>query len=1290
MRKILLFILIINSYCIAANRYWVGGTGNWSDITHWSASSGGAGGELAPTSADDVYFNALSFTAANQIVTLDVDGFCNNINWTGANTTYANPGFTIMSFTDLNIYGSLTYISGMTVTSTYAYYYFYSTAAGKTITSAGKNLNTVYTMGSGGSWALQDDLTTDYLNIFNGTFNSNNYTINASNDIYVSGGILNLESSTVNADYISIQSGSTANLNTSTINLNGSISSSFEIDISSLSTVSAGTSTINFLCTNNNLTDSPIEVYFGGKTLYNITFPSSSQLIRFYDGGAMNNLTLNKNNILILEGPYTYTINGTLTATGDCENFISIFSKLSGTPATITASSSDKNISYVAFKDVTETAGGNIINCTSCVSAGTNTNITFTTPFNAGVSRNLYWRGTGLGDGNWNVGSNWTTDVSGASSGNTCGPTAIDNVYFNAPSMDSPGLTITINSPMFFNNMDWTGVDQSPTFSNATGYPMFCTGDIVLNNSIGTFTNNARVYLNGTGNQNITSGGNTLNNENVLFYGSGTYYLEDDLTIGNVFLESGTLDVQNEATSTVYNLNILGDWNYLGGTWQPRSDNSKYVSFFGSAFSDIVNSTTFHNIKINKSSNTYTLTPGSSVTVTINNELNITTGEYDQYLSSNVTTIGNNVNITCAACSIDVSAGTFSYLNNSTTGFNFSQGRINISGGTFNIGVSGTHTTTALNVGNASGTGDALLRIAGGTLNIADQLRVKSDGILQVTSGTLNIKTNTTNGGTTATTKWQMDASSEFKQSGGTINLLGAADNNTTYPLSFNSSSVFTAGNITSGTVVLQSTTSTYDYSVDFGGKILYNLTINQASRNFTQVNAITIKNNFTITNGTYNANSNSMSVGGNWSNSGTFNHGNNTVTFNGTGAGTQTITKNPTETFYNLVTNTTKTVTQTTSTDILITNGLTMTAGNINGNGEMLTLGNNASATLSRTAGTYYGGTWRRWLTTGAISGNAGLAPVGALRSSTVYYRPVQLTSTSNVTTAGYIDISQNDATTVTEVSINDNGSTITRYADLNTVISVPGALAKYNSTSGLLAASFDLSILYNPLYGGTLTDLRLTKSTSPPGNHSVATGSFPSNLNLNRTGLTVAELVGTWFPGTINKSATPLPIVLLNFDARKQEKISLLNWQTSSEINNEKFEIQHSLDGENFKSIGEVKGNGTSISANKYEYIHLRPETGQNYYRLKQIDFDGLFFYSDVKLLNFLKESISVAPNPFTNFIYLNKNSSGYIINNLGQKVLEFNDSNQINTESLNTGLYHLILIKDSEQLTFKVVKE
>ncbi|NEN23774.1 T9SS type A sorting domain-containing protein [Cryomorpha ignava] len=118
---------------------------------------------------------------------------------------------------------------------------------------------------------------------------------------------------------------------------------------------------------------------------------------------------------------------------------------------------------------------------------------------------------------------------------------------------------------------------------------------------------------------------------------------------------------------------------------------------------------------------------------------------------------------------------------------------------------------------------------------------------------------------------------------------------------------------------------------------------------------------------------------------------------------------------------------------------------------------------------------------------------------------------------------------------------------------------------------------------------------------------------------------------------SITPLPIELLSFEASASGSLVNLNWITSTEINNEFFEIQRADADLKFETIAVVNGAGTSNRMLFYSEIDREPLQGMNYYRLKQIDYDGVYEYSDVVSVLFDKEQTAidnfdfiVYPNP------------------------------------------------------------
>ena len=119
----------------------------------------------------------------------------------------------------------------------------------------------------------------------------------------------------------------------------------------------------------------------------------------------------------------------------------------------------------------------------------------------------------------------------------------------------------------------------------------------------------------------------------------------------------------------------------------------------------------------------------------------------------------------------------------------------------------------------------------------------------------------------------------------------------------------------------------------------------------------------------------------------------------------------------------------------------------------------------------------------------------------------------------------------------------------------------------------------------------------------------------------------------GSVNGN-NPLPVELVSFTAREDNGKVLLDWQTTSESNNDFFEIQRSEAGKDWVVIGTVKGNGTINEVIQYSYTDHEPLFGMSYYRLKQVDFDERFEYSPVQSVNVEHSrrpmQVTVYPNP------------------------------------------------------------
>ncbi len=210
-----------------ANVYWHADGGNWSDhATHWfNATDGGGGGHgAAPGTDDNAIFDANSFDNSSQTVTLDEEGNCLDMDWTGATNTPTFAGANA-----LNVYGSLTLIAGMVRTWSGSLV-FRSTSTGKTITLNGLVLGSaVNFISAGGGWTLQDAFNNGTANIThtNGTLDTNGQAITCASFISNNSNVrtLTLGASVVTCTrwWLSTTTNLTFTANTATIKVSGTL-----------------------------------------------------------------------------------------------------------------------------------------------------------------------------------------------------------------------------------------------------------------------------------------------------------------------------------------------------------------------------------------------------------------------------------------------------------------------------------------------------------------------------------------------------------------------------------------------------------------------------------------------------------------------------------------------------------------------------------------------------------------------------------------------------------------------------------------------------------------------------------------------------------------------------------------------------------------------------------------------------------------------------------------------------------------------------------------------------------
>ena len=185
-----------------------------------------------------------------------------------------------------------------------------------------------------------------------------------------------------------------------------------------------------------------------------------------------------------------------------------------------------------------------------------------------------------------------------------------------------------------------------------------------------------------------------------------------------------------------------------------------------------------------------------------------------------------------------------------------------------------------------------------------------------------------------------------------------------------------------------------------------------------------------------------------------------------------------------------------------------------------------------------------------------------------------------------------------------------------------------------------------------GQTIEMKLTWPSSEEGT------SFPTgNMNLHKDGTALNHNVaksgtGPYFASYSGVTCCsqfspggnpPVPVELTYFDVISEEKQNLLTWETASELNNHFFEIEKSITGEDFISIGSVSGNGTTQTISKYSFsdYDVGPHQMSYFYRLMQVDYDGTYSYSPIVVANRkirTNTHLSANPNPISNEWSLN----------------------------------------------------
>jgi len=245
--------------------------------------------------------------------------------------------------------------------------------------------------------------------------------------------------------------------------------------------------------------------------------------------------------------------------------------------------------------------------------------------------------------------------------------------------------------------------------------------------------------------------------------------------------------------------------------------------------------------------------------------------------------------------------------------------------------------------------------------------------------------------------------------------------------------------------------------------------------------------------------------------------------------------------------------------------------------------------------------------------------------------------------------------------------------------------------ASSAVDVGSIDIQFDLTGLGSITASDLRLLVDTDNDGvftdETAISGASFVSGNIYQFAGVTAITNNVRFSLGTINKIQTPLPIELIDFKAQLLPNNQvLLEWNTATEKNNAEFEVEKSENGTQWQVLNSIKGNENSNTLKHYEILDTSPFKTITYYRLKQIDFSGVYkYYNTVAIQIFDSQTtqLSVYPNPSSGRIYIEaslfESDEIQLFNEMGKLILDAHiERKLINNKAvyfinqLNSGVY------------------
>jgi autotransporter-associated beta strand protein len=905
------------------------------------------------------------------------------------------------------------------------------------------------------------------------------------------------------------------------------------------------------------------------------------------------------------------------------------------------------------------------------------------------------------------------------------------------------GGFVSINPPTYSNTstlryFSGTTYGRGAEWSTTTGpgYPNNVTIDF---NGAPTTLN----LLGGSSANRQIAGNLTINDGGSLTMGSMTNYLR---VLGNVTIGSGT---SGSLILGALNGDLQVGGNLTRNAGATFTQNTREVTMNGTAIQDINNVTSFNYLKIenigssvrlnantditnrlwlnsgllNLNGNNVNMANGSKIrrsqaTATMSAAPTIATSEVVDMEYNGTLTSGNEfINDQDKIRDLVITAGTLTLNGNRTINRD-----LVLSGGDFNLS---TFTFTDRGRTAAPAFAGSITVSGGGTRLITGAVGSRFDitglGANQPNDYT---KTVSTSGGTLLNFDSNVllrvgDGAIDFGAGNpttinGTLQiLLGGSVGQILNPCNYGTNSTLRISNTVDYVVGVNDKTWAAGAINSGNAGIPFNVEILDAGTDLRLEDTRSLRGNLTITNGSFSLNYvgvGTFSLGGNWSRTGTTSLFNDPtskkIIFDRQAAGDQSITTGSGvafETFYDLeISPALGNVIATSGTAINVTNNLNFVTGKFILNGTNLisigtanSSGSITGVTPSKYLVTYSGGnssTLKRFTNSNSVYN----FPVGDATN----YTPIDLTLYNGSAPGSFITGS---VTATSHPQIGTSLNYLNRYWSME--------------QTGLLAGfgyGVDFSYVQTDVAGSeaTLFPYKWTPG-SGTGTGWIGAGGSSAASQMGSGSVDIAlntmhwEGIYSFSDITGNGGGTPLPISLINFDAKKNGNSTALSWSTLSETNNDFFTVERTTDGVNYIELDKVDGAGNHNGILNYSTEDTNPVNGKNYYRLKQTDFDGNFEYSKLVLVEFegikSQKSISLYPNP-SNGNNVNVSISGVqnksliilrLSNSTGAEVYNSNltaasdfANVQLQTSELANGIYYLQIIIDGEIINQKVV--